>query len=187
MFKPEIIKHKNMRGNRIIGYSAKLGALNVGPYKTKDQALESINLELFDALKRLDQGAWLFTQHGIVVMIAPTIHGYCYWVVADTSTGRMNGVNYPASDTKDQIEARARMHAAHAAWSEDCQDDYWFIDPVNIPRISKSDREDLLAWINFQRHHIEFKRQGIDHQCRHDCKTVKDRSLLKGNPIEVSA
>lgn len=181
----EILKHKNLRG-RITGYSAKLGALETSIQPTASAAKLRLETELIDALKRLDRGEHIFTQHGVTVVISPTLTGFRYAIVNDPKTGSMNGVHTQNSN-RDEVESAARVQAAYTAWSADCSDDYWFIDRVNIPRISDQERENILSWIVFQRHHLEFKRQGVDHQCWHGCETVNDHSLLKGKRAEVTA
>ena len=161
--KPTVSKVKNMRG-RITGYEARIGEVTAEG-STPAEATERCERSVLATLMRLDCGAIVGGWRGHTYFVAPTLHGWEYWI--DTFTRLDYSVR--REGTREEVKNNALHHLAQNVWDHDVADDREFV--AGLPgEIAK----EILGWISFQRSYLALKAEGkTDEEChRLACRTA---------------
>jgi hypothetical protein len=81
--KPTVKKLKDIRGRRIVGYRAHIGAIATQG-STPQEAAEKCEAAVHAALARLERGTLVGSWRGHTYVVSPTSEGWRYWL--DTSS-----------------------------------------------------------------------------------------------------
>lgn len=157
LLKPVLLKVKDVFGRRVLRYTATIGSV-VGEAKTPKAAAEIAEQLVLWALKRLEEGTKVITQHGRVGVIFPNTHGWGYLIV-DTECSAAQAAVVVFSE-RDNAETQCRSHMAQMAWTADVEDDEEFMDVGFFDgKVRNRFRSGLETWIRFQRAFIDLKAQ----------------------------
>lgn len=150
--KPTIRKIKDIRGRKVRGYEASLGALTSAHCDTSKAAIEDLEYLTIKAIDRLANGPTIARWQGHQLVVYPTLAGWGYWL--DTFSSTKYGCDV---GDKDPIEAynRAVYHLAQNIWTADT-DDHELL--AAVPDVAK--RAELAGWIAFQRAYLSIKAMG---------------------------
>ena len=146
--KPTITKLKDVRG-RITGYRAALGSVEADG-TTPALAGEACEAATLDALQRLDNGTDVHEWRGHHYIVAPTTHGWSYWL--DTFSSDFFMGPYPRHE---EANGAALHHLAQHVWDHDVADDAAFTGDLP-PKV----RSEIRGWIRFQRAYKRIAAEG---------------------------
>ena len=145
--KPTIHKRKDIRGRKIVGYSATIGPVTTDA-TDQTRASELCETAVSAALARLAQGTKIGQWNGHTYVVSPETYGWQYWIDA---FGRQDyGVSVQGY-TRDQTEDSAIAHLAQSDWNEETD------DHAMLASLPRSKRADMATWIGFQRSYIRIK------------------------------
>lgn len=133
--KPTIRKHKDIRGRRIVGYTALFGPIesrrhaDTDTERGQDQAVAECEQLVRDALERLDRGAHIGQWRGHTYVVSPDAHGWRLWCDVFSRTDYYTA----QAGTRDEAIDSILSHLAANIWTVDVEDDTAFVDGLPYP------------------------------------------------------
>lgn len=141
--KPRIVKLRDVRGRRSVGYSAELSGVTANGPTAKD-ATTALEVLIVQNLERLTEGPIFGTWNGHAYAVVPAVDGWLYWI--DTFSASYQGSIQRS--TRAETVLSAIHHLAQNTWTADTD------DPSFLTMIPIAIRSDLAGWIGFQRAYI---------------------------------
>ncbi len=154
---PTVIKMKDIRGRKIVGYQAALGPFQTHTYPTPAEAIADVHQQQIDANARLAQGALVGRWQDHTYTVTPDAYGWRLWC-----DGFSTPDYYTTSNgTRDEAAISILSHLASCVWAFDVADDVAFVSTLPVPDATK---RELVTRFQWYRDYTAFKTQGYEDQ-----------------------
>jgi hypothetical protein len=152
--KPNVYKRKSGRG-RIVGHYAIVGPLCTADYTTPQGAAEAAETAVVEALTRLERGAFVFVQQGLVGVVSPDLYGWTSRIIDPAAPSDSSTMSH---GTREACVAEMRYHIAQRQWTLACEDDFAYV--LGIEGLSPAQWRELLDYFAWQRSYAYLRTQG---------------------------